>query len=193
MPNESQIVFWDCMPAMADVVSGAIKRPKSLPVRRDPLPLIKKSLAWQRINQHIGEYAVRVIVARGEPPIFHVSQVDELRTAMDADSAIILIGQRWLAAFNEDATSMAVVPVRPNSRERSGELAAYAKKLIEHVDVSVRVDIGRYANQMVEVAGCGIDAAKRHVAKAVRLKRGEIVSSNGWGGAREGAGRPTKV
>lgn len=187
--KELQITFWDCIPAMADVISGAIPRPQPLPVNRDPLPLIRRSLAWQRINEVLGEYHVRVVVTRGEAPIFHTSQVNELRKNMDADSAVILIGQRWLVAFNEDATRMAVSPVQPNSKERSGELAAFARRLIAPVDVTDRVDIGKYARQMVDATGCGIDAAKRHVAKAVRLKRGDHLAS-GWGGARDGAGRP---
>jgi hypothetical protein len=187
--KEPQVTFWNCTPAMADVISGAIPRPRALPKRRDPLPLIRKSLAWQRINEMLGQYAVRVVVARGETPTFHASQVTELRSMMDADSAVILIGQRWLAAFNEDATRMAVSPVQANSKERSGELAAFAKKTIKNVDVGGWVDINHYARQMADATGCGIDAAKRHVAKAVRLKRGEIVAA-GWGGSREGAGRP---
>lgn len=77
-----------------------------------------------------------------------------------------------------------------NTRERSNELQAAARALIQArgVDITRQVAIRPLAQILATEAGCHYDTAKRHIAKAVRLARGE--HSAAWGGARPGSGRP---
>lgn len=81
--------------------------------------------------------------------------------------------------------------MRNNTKERSQQLAQVARTIAEQHPEHV-LNGGRLlplAAQMVKTTGCSIDTAKRHIAKQLRLMRGELISK--WGGKREGAGRPT--
>lgn len=79
-----------------------------------------------------------------------------------------------------------------NTKARSEEIQAAARALL--VEYSVPLD--ERAPRMLlpllmERTGCGVDAAKRHIAKAQRVARGEYAHAK-WGGPRPGAGRPTE-
>lgn len=73
----------------------------------------------------------------------------------------------------------------PATRTRYNELTFAAREVVaaSGVDISQPVNVLPLAKQVVERTGCGIDAAKRHVARAIRLARGEAVASR-WGGSR---------
>jgi len=78
-----------------------------------------------------------------------------------------------------------------NTKVYSEAIYAAAVALVEPVDVSEAVEIRPLAHKLVEAIGCNYDTAKRHIAKAVRRKRGELVKLHqGWGGPREGSGFP---
>jgi hypothetical protein len=42
---------------------------------------------------------------------------------------------------------------------------------------------------LVDREGITYDTARRHIAKAMRRARHDVVVERGWGGARDGAGR----
>lgn len=71
------------------------------------------------------------------------------------------------------------------TRTRYNQLALASREIVEAsgVDIGQPVDVLPLAKLLVERTGCGIDAAKRHVARAIRLERGEAVVSR-WGGQR---------
>jgi hypothetical protein len=74
-----------------------------------------------------------------------------------------------------------------NTKERSSQLALAARRVAiahpEHITQGGR--LLPLAKEMMTETGCGVDAAKRHIAKQLRLLRGEIIA-NKWGGRREG-------
>ena len=78
-----------------------------------------------------------------------------------------------------------------NTKQRNAEIAAAARQVLAEsgADITDAVAILPLAKQLVTRTGCHISTAKRHVAKAVRVARGELVAS-GWGGKREGAAAP---
>ena len=81
----------------------------------------------------------------------------------------------------------------PTSDYRKQQLAVAARAIIERQGMSHIYEGGKLrpmALVMMGETGCSVDTAKRHLAKQLRLMRGEIVAQRG--GAREGAGRPTK-
>lgn len=78
-----------------------------------------------------------------------------------------------------------------NTKERSLELATVARQVAErhpeHITQGGR--LLPLAKEMMALTDCGVDAAKRHIARQLRLMRGEIVAAR-HGGKREGAGFP---
>lgn len=81
-----------------------------------------------------------------------------------------------------------------NTKERNEELRAEAAKILEAsgADVNQAVEILPLAKLLAALAGCHIDTAKTHMARAVRLARGKMVKEREWGGTRPGAGRPAR-
>lgn len=75
-----------------------------------------------------------------------------------------------------------------NTKTRNLELATIARQVAmahpEHITQGGK--LLPLAKEMMALTDCGVDAAKRHIAKQLRLIRGEIVSGE-WGGKREGA------
>jgi len=80
-----------------------------------------------------------------------------------------------------------------NTRERTAALQDAARAFLEArgVNIAEAVPIKALAPAFARAQACHLDTAKRHLAKAVRRMRGELVAS--WGGPRDGAGRPRKV
>ncbi len=74
-----------------------------------------------------------------------------------------------------------------NSKERIEELQRLAQQLVADstIDSTNQIAILPLAKQLMANGGCGIDAAKRHIRRAVL---GQYVPA-GWGGKRPGAGR----
>jgi len=79
-----------------------------------------------------------------------------------------------------------------NTRARSAEIQAAARALIEEyqVPLDTNAPFATLAPRLVARTGCHPDTAKRHLAKAARLMRGEAAAA--WGGSRPGAGRPAE-
>lgn len=79
----------------------------------------------------------------------------------------------------------------PTSDFRKQQLAIAARSIVERVGMNHIYEGGKLlpmAKIMMGETGCSVDTAKRHLAKQLRLMRGEIVAERG--GARDGAGRP---
>lgn len=53
-----------------------------------------------------------------------------------------------------------------------------------------RLALRRLADALVEQTRCSLATARQHVAKVIRLRRGEAVVADGRGGYRPGAGAP---
>lgn len=80
------------------------------------------------------------------------------------------------------------------TRNYSDSIALAAARIVaaSGVDITQPVPILPLAKRLMQETGCGIDAAKRHIARAVRLARGESINPPTWGGHRTPAGgRPT--
>jgi hypothetical protein len=81
-----------------------------------------------------------------------------------------------------------------NSKDRVELLKREALRILDesNADITQGVAILPLAKQLMAATDCGIDAAKRRIAEAIRRKRGEHVkaTTGTWGGKREGAGRP---
>lgn len=79
-----------------------------------------------------------------------------------------------------------------NTRARSDAFQQAARALLEETsfDLNEGVDYAALVPMLIERTGCHSDTAKRHLAKAARLMRGEAAAA--WGGSRPGAGRPAE-
>jgi len=92
-----------------------------------------------------------------------------------------------------------------NTKQRTEQLQSTARKIVVDFkpDLSQSVAILPLAKILMEKEGCKIDAAKRHIAKAIRRERYVWAKENGLipdaptpqtevnhGGTRDGAGRP---
>ena len=77
------------------------------------------------------------------------------------------------------------------SKQWTAETEAAAWRIVEEsgADITKQVKIVPLAKLLMAERECSIDSAKQHVAKAVRVARGEYVKAQ-HGGKREGAGRP---
>lgn len=73
-------------------------------------------------------------------------------------------------------------------------IADAARRIVQEsgADITKQVTILPLAKLLMTDVGCGIDAAKRHIAKAVRRLRGEWVEAQ-HGGIRPGSGWPKGV
>ena len=117
-----QIVIHDCMPAMADVISGSVPRPADLPegLQVDDkvgtvagyVPWCDVAPAWRVLGLPRAS-AVCYVAQRGRDPqdvlcqaIY--AQAGELRAALGENGAVICAGGR-LVAFNSDGTRAATV------------------------------------------------------------------------------------
>lgn len=82
-----------------------------------------------------------------------------------------------------------------NTKERNQQLATVARAVAdrhpEHVTQGGK--LLPLAKEMMTATGCSVDTAKRHIAKQLRLMRGELLKTDARGGAREGAGFPEGV
>ncbi len=89
-----------------------------------------------------------------------------------------------------------------NTKTRSTELHAAAMTLVtpevqqelddllaDGRDLERAQALRRLAEQEMAATGCSMSTARQHVAKALRLRRGEQVAAGGRGGSRPGAGR----
>lgn len=94
-----------------------------------------------------------------------------------------------------------------NTKQRTEQLQSTARQIVvdSKPDLSQSVAILPLAKILMKMEGCKIDAAKRHIAKAIRRERYVWAKANGLipdvpppqtevnhGGARGGAGRPRK-
>lgn len=77
-----------------------------------------------------------------------------------------------------------------NNKERSSAIQAAARALLEErqIDIEQPVPYRELAPTLVARVKCDISTAKRHIVRAARIMRGEMVAQ--WGGKRDGAGRP---
>jgi hypothetical protein len=80
-----------------------------------------------------------------------------------------------------------------STKERSEKLQALAAKILaaSGADVTQAVSIRPLAKLMETKCDAVYETCKRHIAKAVRRARGQVVAARG--GYREGAGRPVKT
>lgn len=90
-----------------------------------------------------------------------------------------------------------------NTKERTAELHAVAMDLVSS-QVQAELDemhanaqdlerarrLRSLAEQHMAATGCSASAARQHIAKALRLRRGERIAADNRGGARVGAGAP---
>lgn len=184
----SNITFYDCMPAVADVFSGTRPRPEPLP-DTGILEHITGYIAADRIAD-LGE-APQVLAEKNQPPTWFADESESIRE-WNPGSPIVYAGGK-LIGFNEDATSLTVLVLSSNSRERTEFIKHWARVIIDanNVPIDKPVKLLPLAKKLMDATGCGIDAAKRRIAQALRLKRGEYAKlTSSWGGNRPGAGRP---
>ena len=79
------------------------------------------------------------------------------------------------------------------TKERSDKLQSLAAEILaaSGADVTQAVSIRPLAKLMETKCDAVYETCKRHIAKAVRRARGQVVASRG--GLRDGAGRPAKT
>lgn len=75
-----------------------------------------------------------------------------------------------------------------NTRQRHDEIQQAAKRLLEGHDLDTSATQPQLIDALISATGCHKDTAKRHLAQAARLLRGEAVKQ--WGGVRPGGGWP---
>lgn len=78
--------------------------------------------------------------------------------------------------------------MRVNKKDRSDAIQEAARRLLEErqIDITQQVIIPPLAKGLAQQMNCHIDTAKRHIARAVRLARGEVAHEGTWGGVRRG-------
>ena len=82
-----------------------------------------------------------------------------------------------------------------NTKARSTELAAAARTIAARHPEQILAGgkLLPLAKEMMDATGCSVDTAKRHIAKQLRLLRGELMKADNRGGKRDGAGYPAGV
>lgn len=77
---------------------------------------------------------------------------------------------------------------KANNKARSDAIQHAARALLaaSQADITQQVDLSPLAAMLVQQTGCHPDTAKRHIARAVRLARGEGTHDRTWGGVRRG-------
>jgi len=124
-----------------------------------------------------------------------------------AIAAIAAIAEPWgvpptdIRAWRSGSESPTIIHVstdrahywryKPQTKKaRTERLQAAALNLLRYSDWTPEqaVDLRTLAPAMAEASGCHIETARRHLAKAERIMRGQHVAKRG--GKREGAGRP---
>jgi hypothetical protein len=75
-------------------------------------------------------------------------------------------------------------------------LSATARQIVAESGIDIhrpviRPVIRRLADTMHKLTGAHPTTCKRHIARAIRLARGEMIEPR-WGGPRPGSGRPRK-
>jgi hypothetical protein len=83
-----------------------------------------------------------------------------------------------------------------NTKQYTLHLAATARQIVAESGIDIRQPISRpvlrrLAEAMHERTGAHPTTCKRHIARAIRIERGEMVERR-WGGPRPGSGRPRK-
>ena len=140
---------------------------------------------WKRVR-------FTVLAEKNEPLQWLVKSSEEIREWFPGSPILYVAGH--LIGFNEDATSIAVLALPDNGKERVEFLCREARRILDEsgADITQKVTILPLAKQLMAATDCGIDAAKRRIAEAIRRKRGEYTKAKtgSWGGKREGAGRP---
>lgn len=72
----------------------------------------------------------------------------------------------------------------------NGDTATFHRLSTDPRHDTRRVALRRLADTLSQQTGCALPTARQHVAKAIRLRRGEAVKADGRGGYRPGAGAP---
>lgn len=101
----------DCMPSMADVVSGAVPRPIGIAPVADPSKWMRRTPAWARVIKQVRASRVKILARRGETPPEYAEQVAAMRAMLEtppADGVVILLGSTVYVAFNIDGTRAAM-------------------------------------------------------------------------------------
>ena len=83
-----------------------------------------------------------------------------------------------------------------NTKQYVLHLAAIARQVVAESGIDIRQPVSlpalrRLAQAMHERTGAHPTTCKRHIARAIRVARGEMVERR-WGGPRPGSGRPRK-
>lgn len=73
----------------------------------------------------------------------------------------------------------------------AGDTATFHRLSTDPRHDTRRVALRRLADTLVGLTGCSLATARQHVAKVIRLRRGEAVKADRRGGYRPGAGAPT--
>jgi hypothetical protein len=82
-----------------------------------------------------------------------------------------------------------------NTKERSTQLAGVARTIVNRHPEQI-MQGGKLlplAKEMMAEIQCDVSTSKRHIAKQLRLIRGEMAAASQHGGRREGAGFPLGV
>lgn len=110
-------IIMDCMPMMADVVSGATHRPREQRRNESPLTWAKQTHAWPRIVGLLGPRRTAnptVIAKRDEPGDEHYApRVKLVRQALGYDDALVLKCGQVLAALQSDGVRAALTDQDP--------------------------------------------------------------------------------
>lgn len=103
-------IIMDCMPMMADVVSGAVPRPVEIAPGADPSRWMRLTPAWSRVVKQVRASRVEILARRGdEPKPEHARAVSEMRDVLgESDAVVILLGGGVYVAFNVDGTRAAM-------------------------------------------------------------------------------------
>lgn len=71
-----------------------------------------------------------------------------------------------------------------NTKRRHRQIMRAAKQVLKYIDVTEPYPFLPLAKEISELSQCHINTAKRNLAKAARIKRGEFVEEDNWGGDR---------
>jgi hypothetical protein len=103
-------IIMDCVPMMADIVSGAVPRPVEIAIGAHPTRWLKRTLAWQRIVKQVRASRINILARRGqEPSPEHAVRVANMRDILgEVDAVVFLFGGGVYVAINIDGTRAAM-------------------------------------------------------------------------------------
>lgn len=105
---EFRIVFMDCQPMVADIITDTYRLVSSWE-DDDAMTVLHETLAWKQLAEHFDDDTPIVIAEPNKEPVNYRAESSELRQHEANNSPILLYKNRYLVAFSESANHATIL------------------------------------------------------------------------------------